>query len=85
MLAATRAAGAEGRAPGGWSSPWLAHTPTSLGSLARMILDEAEELLVFGEQPAVLSIVLHSFISGQPWRLRALSEALARLTALGDT
>ncbi|MEY8120342.1 polysaccharide deacetylase family protein [Falsihalocynthiibacter sp. BN13B15] len=132
-----RIAAEEGSPPGGWSSPWLAHSPTTLDSLAgagyqylldlklddqpvwlntgqgrllsipyaaelndsttmigrqtdartfaRMILDEAEELLDGGgQQPVVMSIVLHSFVSGQPWRLRALSEAFEKLQSRAD-
>lgn len=129
---AARIEAREGAAPGGWSSPWLAHTPTSLASLAAagyrylldlrlddqpvwletgagrllaipyaaelndsttmigrqmdargfadMIRDEAEELLL-AKQPVVMSVVLHSFISGQPWRLRPVAEALAEVAA----
>lgn len=130
---ASRIEAEEGMAPGGWSSPWLAHTPTSLTSLsaagyrylldlrlddqpvwletragrllaipyaaelndsttmigrqmdargfAGMIRDEAEELLM-SERPVVMSVVLHSFISGQPWRLRPVAEALAEVAAM---
>ena len=129
---ASRIEAEEGAAPGGWSSPWLAHTPTSLTSLAAagyrylldlrlddqpvwldtgagrmlaipyaaelndsttmigrqtaargfadMIRDEAEELLS-SDRPVVMSVVLHSFISGQPWRLRPVAEALAEVAA----
>lgn len=130
---ASRIKAEEGAAPGGWSSPWLAHTPTSLASLAKAgyrylldlrlddqpvwldtgagpmlaipyaaelndsttmigrqmsardfadaIRDEAEELLK-SRQPVVMSVVLHSFISGQPWRLRPVAEALADVAAV---
>ncbi|WHZ34273.1 polysaccharide deacetylase family protein [Sagittula sp. MA-2] len=126
----SRIAAEEGAAPGGWSSPWLAHTPTSLASLqsagyrylldlrlddqpvwlragsgrllsipyaaelndsttmigrqadarsfAAMIRDEAAELLA-SKHPVVMSVVLHSFISGQPWRLRPVAQALAEV------
>lgn len=123
---------AEGAAPGGWSSPWLEHTPSTLDSLARtgyrylldlrmddqpvwlqtaghpvlaipysaelndsstvvgrfasahdfadMVVDEFEELLeATQDQPLVMSLVLHSFISGVPFRLRPLTRALAHL------
>ena len=126
----------EGVAPGGWSSPWLAHTPTTLQSLyqtgyrylldlrlddrpvwltagadrllalpyalelndsstiigrqasasdfATMIIDEFDEMREAAEQqPLVMSVVVHSFISGQPFRLRALSRALRHLAAAG--
>ncbi|EBA07030.1 polysaccharide deacetylase family protein [Sagittula stellata] len=128
-----RIAREEGAAPGGWSSPWLAHTPTSLKSLhgagyrylldlrlddqpvwlragtgrilsipyaaelndsttmvgrqldargfAAMIRDEAKELMA-SRHPVVMSVVLHSFISGQPWRLRPVAEALAEVAAM---
>ena len=129
---AARISAEEGTAPGGWSSPWLAHTPTTLGHLASAgyrylldlrlddqpvwletgkgrllaipyaaelndsttmigrqmdarsfavaIRDEAAELLA-GDHPVVMSVVLHSFISGQPWRLRPVAEALGEIAA----
>jgi peptidoglycan/xylan/chitin deacetylase (PgdA/CDA1 family) len=129
----TRIAETSGQPPAGWSSPWLAHRPTTLDhlaqagfsyvldfrlddqpvwlragtgsilsipyaaelndsttmigrhtsaeSFARMILDEAEELASGGDRAVVMSVVLHSFISGQPFRLRALSRALERIVA----
>lgn len=130
---ATRIKAEEGAAPGGWSSPWLAHTPTSMVSLAGagyrylldlglddqpvwldagagrmlaipyanelndsttmigrqmdarsfadMIRDEAKDLLM-SKQPVAMSVVLHSFISGQPWRLRPIAEALAEVATM---
>lgn len=130
---AARIAAEEGAAPGGWSSPWLAHTPTSLTNLAAAgyrylldlrlddqpvwletgaglllaipyaaelndsttmigrkmnakdfadaILDEAHESLA-SERPVVMSVVLHSFITGQPWRLRPIAKALAQVAAM---
>jgi len=124
----------EGARPGGWSSPWLTHTPNTIdllaatgyrylldlrpddqpiwlssttGSLlsipyalelndsstmigrqasavefADMIVDEFDELLIAAEdQPLVMSIVVHTFISGAPFRLRQLSRALAHIAA----
>lgn len=123
----------EGRVPGGWSSPWLAHTPTSLENLARAgtrylldlqmddqpvwletgagrllsipyatelndsttmigrqmdprsfaraLLDEARELAQ-SNRPVVMSVVLHSFISGQPWRARPIISALSDITEM---
>ena len=125
----------EGAAPGGWSSPWLAHTSTSLASLAAagyrylldlrlddqpvwldtgaermlaipyaaelndstsmigrqmdarsfaaMIRDEAHELRS-SKHPVVMSVVLHSFISGQPWRFRPVAEALAEVAEMDE-
>ncbi|MEU0495844.1 polysaccharide deacetylase family protein [Mycobacterium sp. NPDC006124] len=124
----------EGQAPGGWSSPWLTHTPATLKLLAHtgyeylldlrfddqpvwlrtesgpllaipyaaelndsstmvgrsvlprdfadMIDDEFAELHAAAEhRPLVMSVVLHSFISGVPFRLRAVSRALERIAA----
>ena len=122
----------EGVRPGGWSSPWLTHTPNTVDLLATcgyeylldlraddqpvwlessagpllsipyalelndsssvigrqvgaadfadMIIDEFEELLLASkEQPIVMSVVLHSFISGAPFRLRQITRALAHI------
>lgn len=127
-----RIAREEGLAPGGWSSPWLAHSPTTLAALVRtgyryvldfrlddqpvmldtgagplmampygleindsttaigrqtpardfadMIVDEFDELLLASrDQALVMSIVVHSFVSGQPFRLRALTRALEHI------
>ncbi len=130
---AARIKAQEGAAPGGWSSPWLAHTPTLLKNLsaagyrylldlrlddqpvwlnngaapllaipyaaelndsttmigrqmdarsfADMIRDEAAGLLT-SRHPVVMSVVLHSFISGQPWRLHPVAKALAEVAAM---
>jgi peptidoglycan/xylan/chitin deacetylase (PgdA/CDA1 family) len=125
---------AEGAPPGGWSSPWLSHTPATLGLLAAtgyrylldlrlddqpvwlstesgplltipynaelndsstmigrstsardfadMITDEFDELSAAATRyPLVMSVVLHSFISGVPFRLRAVGRALERIAA----
>lgn len=133
----TRITAQETSAPAGWSSPWLQHRPSTLGTLkatgfdyvldfrlddqpvwlttpsgpllsipyatelndsstmigrfqnptdfAQGITDEFEELQSdAGSQPAVMSVVLHSFISGQPFRLRPIAQALARIAARSD-
>ena len=47
-----------------------------------MIVDEFTELLAAAAQvPLVMSIVLHSFITGVPFRLRAVRRALEHLAA----
>lgn len=127
----------EGSPPLGWSSPWLAHSPTTLdnlhsegirylldlrlddqpvwlttakgrllsipyalelndsstmigrqtaaGDFTDMIIDEFDELLAASEERAlVMSIVVHSFISGQPFRLKALTRALEHIRRHGD-
>lgn len=52
---------------------------------ADMIIDEFDELLLASqEQPLVMSIVVHSFISGVPFRLKQLTRALQHLTAHRD-
>lgn len=132
-----RIAAEEGRAPGGWSTPWLAHTPHTIDHLAaegydylldlrlddqpvrlststrpllsipyaaeindssscigrqvsandfaQMIIDEFDELLrASTQQSVVMSIVLHSFISGQPFRLRALDRAFQHIACHRD-
>ena len=124
----------EGSPPGGWSSPWLSHTPSTLNLLAAsgyqylldlrlddqpvwlstesgplltipyaaelndsstmigrsvsprdfadMIDDEFTVLHAAAAQtPLVMSVVLHSFISGVPFRLRAVGQALERIAA----
>lgn len=126
---AARIADHEAARPGGWSSPWLSHTPATLDLLvangyrylldlrlddqpvwlptangplltipynaeindsstmigrqagahefAGMIDDEFTVLLAeSADRPLVMSIVLHSFISGTPFRFRAVSRAL---------
>ncbi|OIH97778.1 polysaccharide deacetylase [Curtobacterium sp. MCBA15_001] len=134
---AARITAEEGTAPGGWSSPWLTQTPSTLDNLvdagyryvldlrlddrpvtlttrsgaitalpyalevndsttiigrgasarefADMIVDEFDELLERSEeQPLVMSVVVHSFISGAPFRLRALDRALRHMTEQRD-
>ena len=49
-----------------------------------MIIDEFDELLAGAPQPLVMSVVLHSFISGSPSRLRALTRALDHIAAHRD-
>ncbi|OLT19454.1 polysaccharide deacetylase [Pseudonocardia sp. CNS-139] len=57
----------------------------SAGEFADMIVDEFDELLAASaEQPLVMSVVVHSFISGVPFRLRRLGRALEHLRRHGD-
>ena len=50
-----------------------------------MIVDQFEEMrATAGDQPLVMSVILHSFISGQPFRLRALRRALDHILKAGE-
>ena len=52
---------------------------------ADMVIDEFDELLEASKRkPLVMSVVLHSFISGAPFRLRQITRALAHMQAHGD-
>jgi peptidoglycan/xylan/chitin deacetylase (PgdA/CDA1 family) len=53
---------------------------------ADMIVDEFDELVAASSrhQPLVMSIVLHSFISGAPFRLRQIARALKHITTHRD-
>ena len=126
--------GAEGHAPRGWASPWIAETPTtpdalheagyrylldwcmddqpcwlrtrrgrllsipysqeindsstiigrmaSASEFADMIVDQFDQLAEDAlRQPLVMSVILHSFIAGQPFRLRRIRQALAHIAA----
>ena len=54
----------------------------SARDFAHMIIDEFDELLEAStSRPLVMSVVLHSFISGQPFRLRALRRAFQHIAA----
>lgn len=131
---ATRIEEQEGARPGGWSSPWLAQTESTVDLLkeagyrylmdlrlddqpvwlstrsgpllslpyalelndsttligrqadaeafGQMIRDEFDELRMAAKTvPLVMSVVVHSFISGQPFRLAALTRALRHIAA----
>lgn len=138
LKAAARIREGEGRAPLGWSSPWLTHTPHTLDLLpecgyryllglrfddqpvwlqtgggrllvipysveindssaaigrnvsarefGERIVDEFDEQLrASAEEPLVMSIILHSFISGVPFRLQQLSRAFEHLVEQSHT
>ncbi len=53
---------------------------TTADAFAGMIMDEFDELrLAARVRPLVMSVVVHSFISGQPFRLAALTRALRHI------
>jgi peptidoglycan/xylan/chitin deacetylase (PgdA/CDA1 family) len=50
-----------------------------------MIIDQFEEMRATrGDEPLVMSVILHAFISGQPFRLRALRRALDHILKSGE-
>jgi peptidoglycan/xylan/chitin deacetylase (PgdA/CDA1 family) len=50
---------------------------SSATDFASMIIDQFDEMRETpGDEPLVMSVILHSFISGQPFRLRALRRAV---------
>ena len=52
---------------------------------ADMIVDQFNEMLpAAAETPLVMSVILHAFISGQPFRLRSLRRALKHIAAHAD-
>lgn len=52
---------------------------------ADMVIDQFDEMLATpGDEPLVMSVILHSFIIGQPFRLRALRRALDHIVAHRD-
>nr|WP_321983959.1 polysaccharide deacetylase family protein [uncultured Lichenicoccus sp.] len=56
----------------------------SASSFAEMIVDQFDELLANAQdhdQPLVMNVILHSFIAGQPFRLRQIRRALAHIAA----
>ncbi len=53
---------------------------TSAEEFSRMIMDQFDEMHgTRDERPVVMSVVIHSFISGQPFRLRALRRAIEHI------
>ena len=57
----------------------------SAADFAQMIIDQFDEMIEAAEeQPLVMPIVVHSFISGQPFRLHAMRRALTHIAARRD-
>lgn len=57
----------------------------SANDFAHMIVDQFDEMLeASADQALVMPLVVHSFISGQPFRLRALRRALAHMLSRRD-
>lgn len=53
-------------------------------SFADAVIDEFDELLSSGASLQVMSVILHSFISGVPFRLRQVRRALEHIAAHAD-
>jgi peptidoglycan/xylan/chitin deacetylase (PgdA/CDA1 family) len=52
----------------------------SATDFAQMIIDQFDEMRETpGDEPLVMSVILHAFISGQPFRLRALRRAVEHI------
>jgi len=52
---------------------------------ADMIVDQFDEMLATpGDEPLVMSVIIHSFIMGQPFRLRALRRAIEHILKNAD-
>ncbi len=66
-------------------SPTLVFRQESAMAFERMMIDQFDEMLVQSKKrPLVYTLVVHPFIIGQPFRLRALRRALAHITAHRD-
>ena len=61
-------------------SPALVFRQHSAREFEGMMIDQFDEMLVQSERrPLVYTVVLHPFVIGQPFRLRALRRALAHI------
>jgi peptidoglycan/xylan/chitin deacetylase (PgdA/CDA1 family) len=58
----------------------------SAEEFSHMIIDQFDEMCRAGDElPLVMSVVIHSFISGQPFRLRALRRAIEHILRAAET
>jgi peptidoglycan/xylan/chitin deacetylase (PgdA/CDA1 family) len=61
-------------------SPAIVFRQHSAREFEEMMIDQFDEMLVQSERrPLVFTVVLHPFVIGQPFRLRALRRALAHI------
>ncbi|SFI90226.1 polysaccharide deacetylase family protein [Albimonas pacifica] len=66
-------------------SPAMVFRQQGAADFERMMVDQFDEMLFqSGKYPLVYTIVLHPFVIGQPYRLRALRRALAHVAAFRD-
>ena len=57
----------------------------AVANFERMIVDQFDEMLLLSRKwPLVYSLVIHPFIIGHPFRLRALRRALAHIMKSRD-
>jgi len=61
-------------------SPVIVFRQEAVANFEKMIIDQFDEMLVQSRKwSLVYSLVIHPFIIGQPFRLRALRRALAHI------
>jgi len=66
-------------------SPVMVFRHESAQTFEKMIVDQFDEMLLQSEKrPLVFTIVLHSFVVGQPYRLRAFRRALQHILGFRD-
>ncbi len=66
-------------------SPAMVFRQQGAAEFERMMIDQFDEMLLqSAKYPLVYTIVLHPFVIGQPYRLRALRRALAHIAAFRD-
>lgn len=66
-------------------SPAMVFRQQGASDFERMMIDQFDEMLLQSEKwPLVYTIVLHPFVIGQPYRLRALRRALTHIRAFED-
>ena len=66
-------------------SPVIVFRQEAVGNFEKMIIDQFDEMLLQSRKwSLVFSLVIHPFIIGQPFRLRALRRALAHIVKSRD-
>lgn len=66
-------------------SPAMVFRQQAAADFEKMMIDQFDEMLLQSAKwPLVYTIVLHPFVIGHPFRLRALRRALAHITAKRD-
>lgn len=64
--------------------PWIVRRSLDAGGFADMIVDQCDEMLrQAGSQPLVMGLALHTFVMGQPCRLKHLRRALRHVVQAG--